>query len=88
MSQGSSVVRHSRSKEQEMRPNLWCSEVSLLQAGSDHHGCAAATSLVRPIPQADLLEPILVLALEDVQGDVGLGHDVAHGGGGVLESSG
>ena len=34
------------------------------------------------------LEPILVLELEDVLGDVGLGHDVTHGRGSVLESFG
>ena len=41
-----------------------------------------------PFLRQTWLEPILVLELEDVLGDVGLGHDVTHGGSGVLESSG
>ena len=38
-----------------------------------------------PFLRQTWLEPILVLELEDVLGDAGLGHDVTHGGGGVLE---
>ena len=38
-----------------------------------------------PFLRQTWLEPILVLELEEVLGDVDLGHDVILGGGGVLE---
>ena len=39
-----------------------------------------------PFLRQTWLKPILVLELEDALGDVGsVGHDVTHGGGGVLE---